>query len=151
MDYSSQITSTPISQHLHNTLCSFSDLEDPSFSSPLLERSFSEDNLCVGVAQAHRSGNTDFPLRTVSSVGQFLNMPKAPSRLSSKTKSHGRVLTSIENVLIMEENEMKKKMEALRKEEKKKVKASKKAGQVALEKSSGTSYVLQPQTFSCSS
>ena len=41
-------------------------------------------------------------------MGQFLNMPKAPSRLSAKMKSHGHVLTSIENVLIMEENEMKK-------------------------------------------
>ena len=69
MDYSSQLTSTPIIQHLHDTLCPFSDLEEPSFSSPLLERSFSEGNLCIGVAQEHRSGHTDFPLRTVSSVG----------------------------------------------------------------------------------
>ena len=45
MDYSSQLTSTPISQHLHNTLGLFSDLEYSSFSSPFLERSFSEDNL----------------------------------------------------------------------------------------------------------
>ena len=46
--------------------------------------------------------------------------------------SHGGVLTSIDNVLIMEENEIKKKMEVMRKEEKNRVRDSKKAGKVAL-------------------
>ena len=83
-----------------------------------------EDNLSVSITPAGKKYS--FPLRKASSVGQFLNMPPLPSELPAKPKSHGRVLTSQENRLFMEENEKKKQMEAMKKKEKKRMRASKK-------------------------
>lgn len=61
----------------------------------------------------------NFPLRSSSSVGQYLNVPTAQCKLPMKSKPYGRVLTRNENIYIMEETEKAKKIEAMRKEEKK--------------------------------
>ena len=96
-----------------------------------LERSNSEPSL-------HKCSPMDFtlmdygmncflPAEKQPSLGKFLHTPRPPSKLPiHRPKSSGRVLTSLENLRMMEEREHKKKEEARLKEEQKKAREEKK-------------------------
>ena len=90
----------------------------------MLERSSSEP--CI---------DGHFSLTRQLSLKKFLNTPKPPCRLpTAKPKSSGRVLTSLENLKVMEEREEKKREEARLKEERKRAREEKKKLKEALEK-----------------
>ena len=113
----SYYSSTPV--HLSQLGQSRSHLNDSSIQSVpsdnSLERSSSDP--CI-------SGH--FALKKQQVLRDFLLIPRPPSKLPTvKPKLSGRVLTSLENLRMMEERELKKREDACLKEERKKVREEK--------------------------
>ena len=99
-------------------------LQGISSDNSLLERSSSEP--CI---------TEQFALKKQPSLKKFLCTPKAPSKLpTTKPKLSGRVLTSLKNMKMMEEHELKKKEEARLKEERKRAREEKKLQKEECEK-----------------
>lgn len=99
---------------LQNTSLSDSELQNRSLSDS--ELNVSSSDVCVML-----------PLQKSSSISGFLNIPKVPSKLPTvRQKSSGRVLTSKENLEVIEEKERKKQEEKRLKEERKRERERKK-------------------------
>ena len=66
------------------------------------------------------------PLPCASTISKFLEIPSHPSQMPTKHgKSAGRVLTSLENLQLIQEREQQKQEKALQKEEKKRLREEK--------------------------
>lgn len=101
----------------------------------LLKRSTSEASLCGNsLKRSHFTvmrRDTDcilpLPVKKQPRLSKFLHTPRLPSKLPAvKPKSSGRVLTSLENLKMIEEREKKKAEDIRMKEERKKVREEKK-------------------------
>ena len=96
---------------------------EPCFSEEsILEKSTSEDSL----NSPEVSFISSVPLRRATSLSNFLIPPLPPSKIPTKHgKSSGKVLTSIENIQMIEEKERQKEAEAHKKVERKKAREEK--------------------------
>ena len=95
----------------------------PSFMSPL---SYSEPNLCDQSFTSCISPTTSIPLPCASTISKFLEIPRHPSQIPTKHgKSAGRVLTSLENLQLIQEREKQKQEKVLQKEERKRLREEK--------------------------
>ena len=82
----------------------------------LLERSLSEGNI----------SRDSTPFKRATSISRFLNTPCVPSKITTKnTKSCGKVLTSLENINLLEQKKKAKEKEQQEKEERKAQRAAK--------------------------
>ena len=90
--------------------------------------SFLSGSLSIHKCHLERSGSEpNLHLVKQPCLGKFLHTPRPPSKIPTlKPKSSGRVLTSLENLRMMEEREQKKQEEARLKEQRKKEREEKK-------------------------
>lgn len=112
--------STPIGMRDGESLLNFSPSSlhfgSHSFDKSRLNRSCSESDL----ATMSCSSACYLPIHRVKSLKQFLMTPKPPYKeKQSRPKSFGRVLTSRDNIMLMEEREKQKQAKAREKEERK--------------------------------
>jgi hypothetical protein len=90
-----------------------------------LERSFSDSKLHVHCKGFQEGSLPTLPTKCSSVVSDFLPRVMPPSKIETKKRSAGTVLTSRENMQIMEEKERKKRKETQDKELRKKIREEK--------------------------
>lgn len=122
----------------YESLCSASSITpckmkcpcSPKNSTPISTslRSFSESNIHdMSLDQSDEKGMCLMPFPRESYLRQHLVTPKPPARaISTKSKFCGRVLTSSENIRLLEEKEQRKKVLLKEKEERQRLRLEKK-------------------------
>ena len=119
-----------ITSNHHNT----DDMDDCSSASEKnadLSHSHSESFLSHDDSSSPNQSICVMPIKRATSFSQLLVVPKHPSKVSSdKQICTGRVLTSIENIKLLEEKEERKRLVQQEKDEKKRLREEKKRLQV---------------------
>ena len=88
--------------------------------------SYSEPNLFDQSFTSSRAPAVSVPLPCSSTISKFLVVPPRPNQIPTKHgKSVGRVLTSLENLQLIQEREKQKQEKALQKEERKRLREEK--------------------------
>ena len=128
---------SPVEHDQSNRYLDFSDYSLSHYSStpmqlgqgkyPLSIQSISSDNSLLERSSSEPCISEHLTLKKQPCLRKFLCTPRPPSKIPTvKPKLSGRVLTSLENMKIMEERELKKKEEARLKDERKRAREEKK-------------------------
>ena len=88
--------------------------------------SYSEPNLFDQSFTSSKTPILSVPLPCASTISKFLKIPSCPNKMPTKHgKSTGRVLTSLENLQLIQEREKQKQEKAVQKEERKRLREEK--------------------------
>ena len=116
---------TATKSHLH-TPHQYTPASNDRSLSCMTPLSYSEPNLFDQSFTSSKTPTMSVPLPCASTISKFLEIRSRPSQIPTKHgKSAGRVLTSLENLQLIQEREKQKQEKALQKEERKRLREEK--------------------------